>query len=134
MEMIASLEELCFSDSWTKEMIREDMANPLCTYLLGEIDEELVAYIGFWLVVGECQINNVAVSPFYRREGIGTRLLMGTFALCKALGADKANLEVRAGNHEAIALYKSMGFKEDGIRKGYYENDGEDALLMSMDL
>jgi len=95
--------------------------------------EQLAGYICFWVVAGEMQILNVATAPPFRRQGVARRLLEYAFNLAREGMADSAFLEVRLGNHGAIALYRAFGFVDAGVRPEYY-SDGEDALLMSCPL
>ena len=135
IDSIAALEPLCFDDPWTPQMIRSDVMDlPFSTYVLGEVDEKLVGYVGIMVVRDECQVNNVAVHPDYRKKGIGGTLLKTALSFAKKNGAEEAFLEVREGNDDAISLYESMGFKRLGVRKGYYENNGENAVVMRKDL
>ena len=130
VDRIAELETLCFSDPWTPEMIWRDVAgNALSTYLVGEIEGVIVAYVGYWLIWDECQINNVAVAPDHRRQGYAVKLMQKVMMDCIRQGIKDFTLEVRTHNEEAIGLYKSLGFMEEGIRKNYYGKD-QDALLM----
>lgn len=135
---LLELERLCFSDPWSEDLIRDDVVkNPISSYLVGEIEVQgirtIVAYLGIWVVRNECQINNMAVHPDYRGRGIGKRILTEVLEITQELGVVYWTLEVRKGNGPAVLLYKSAGFKEDGIRPNYYEN-GEDALLMSKEI
>jgi ribosomal-protein-alanine N-acetyltransferase len=83
-----------------------------------------------WLILDEAHITNIAVHPGHRRRGVG-RLLMETLMKeAVRLNMERMTLEVRVSNKEAISLYKSLGFEEGGIRKGYYSNNREDALIM----
>lgn len=124
------MEQQCFSDPWTWEMLREDaIENDISTYILAEEEGTLLGYIGIWSVSGECQINNVAVNPERRREGIGGLLLGTVLRTTEALGVTYWVLEVRESNTPAIELYRSYGFEVVGKRPKYYD-DGEAALLM----
>lgn len=128
---IAELEILCFARPWSEDAIRADLVeNRLATYIVAELDGRIVGYIGFWAVMEECQINNVAVSPLYRRQHIGTVMVDTMVSAVEAAGIKTFTLEVRKSNEAAINLYKNAGFKEEGIRKGYYEDNGEDAVIM----
>ena len=90
----------------------------------------MIGYGGMWLILDEAHITNIAVHPEHRRRGVG-RLLMETLMKeAVILKMERMTLEVRVSNKAAISLYKSLGFEEGGIRKGYYSNDREDALIM----
>lgn len=125
------LEQQCFLSPWSRESLSYDVAgNPLSTYLVAELNGQVIGYVGVWTIVDEGHINNVAVSPDYRRQHIGSLLIETMLASTENKGITSHTLEVRAGNQAAIKLYESFGFIVEGVRKGYYEDDGEDALIM----
>ena len=131
IEDMVFMEQKCFSDPWSWEMLYEDVVdNDISTYILAEERGKLLGYIGMWSVLGECQINNVAVDPEKRQEGIGSLLLGAVIRSTEESGVTYWILEVREGNEAAIALYKKFGFEVVGSRPNYYD-DGETALLMS---
>ena len=91
---------------------------------------DLIAYAGCWQILEEVHITNIAVSPEYRRQKIGERLLRQIIDDCYKNKAKYITLEVRVSNNPAISLYEKYGFKSLGVRKGYYQNNNEDALIM----
>jgi ribosomal-protein-alanine N-acetyltransferase len=91
----------------------------------------IVGFTGTWIVAGEAHIINIAVRELYRRQGIGELLLISTIDLAMSLKAHIVMLEVRASNTAAQALYRKYGFSQVGIRRGYYIDNKEDAILMS---
>jgi ribosomal-protein-alanine N-acetyltransferase len=93
--------------------------------------ESIVGYAGMWLMVGEAHITTIAVDPAYRSEGIGELLLLALLDLAIDLGAGEATLECRVSNTIAQQLYRKYTFYDAGIRKRYYSDDGEDALIMT---
>ena len=97
---------------------------------LAEADGVLCGYVGIWKIVDEGHITNVAVSPDYRRRHIARAMLEALIARCGQNGITSYTLEVRVGNEPAIKLYEGLGFTAAGLRKGYYEDNGEDALIM----
>lgn len=128
---IALLENSCFGSPLSADMILKDMTeNSIANYIVAELDGVLAGYIGFWFVIEECQINSVAVAPSLRKQHIGTMLLNTCIDAARASGIKRWTLEVRAGNEAAKTLYDRFGFVENGIRKGYYDNPKEDAVLM----
>ena len=147
LDRMAEIEKICFTDPWSREVLKEDMLdNRLSTYVVAEIlpddaearedtaaSAELVGYVGFWMVLDECQINNVAVVKDRQRQHIGSILLSASMDAARRAGAKVFTLEVRKGNEAARSLYKKFGFKEDAVRPGYY-SDGEDAVLMSLEV
>ncbi len=130
VESIAALETLCFSDPWPVAAIAPELTNPLSTWLVAMEGDTLAGYIGAQAVLSEADVMNVAVSPAYRRQGIGQALLERLIARLKEKGVTSLSLEVRASNEPAIALYDRMGFALVGRRPNYYKNPKEDALIM----
>ena len=128
---IEELEKQCFATPWSYESLKYDIVeNNRALYLVAEIEGEIVGYVGIWKIVDEGHITNVAVSPAYRRKHIASALLETLFRVTERAGVVQHTLEVRAGNEGAIKLYEGFGFKEAGLRKGYYEDNGEDAIIM----
>ena len=93
-------------------------------------DCRVAGFCSFWLVVDEIHINNVAVLPAYRGRGLGTRLMRRVLTEGLRLGADRATLEVRASNESARKFYEGLGFRGTAVRKHYYTNPVEDALIL----
>lgn len=125
------LEQRCFAVPWSRESILYDLCgNHLAAYFVAELSGRVVGYIGVWKIVDEGHITNVAVSPDCRRMQIGSALLKTMLEVTAEEGIERHTLEVRAGNEPAIGLYKKFGFETAGRRKGYYEDNGEDALIM----
>ena len=128
---IEGLEQVCFSDPWSYESLEHDILNnKLSFYIVAEVEGVVCGYVGIWNIVDEGHITNVAVSPDYRRKHIASNMLDVLIASCEEAGVERFTLEVRAGNEPAKALYAGKGFKEIGVRKGYYQDNGEDAIIM----
>lgn len=128
---ILQIEEQCFSTPWSYESLYHDiLENKLACYLVGEMDGVVCGYMGIWNIVDEGHITNVAVAPMYRRRHIASMLLDEMLDICGKAGIKKFTLEVRYSNKAAQALYRGKGFTEAGLRKGYYEAEGEDAIIM----
>jgi len=130
---IAALERLCYPQPWPESRLRHELENPLATFELAECGGELAGYLICWQVLDEVEIQNIATAPFWRRHGVGRRLLEHLCARSRSNRMRRLLLEVRAGNLAAINLYRLLGFRVDGCRRGYYP-DGEDAQLMSLEL
>ena len=131
---IAELEKLCFSDPWSEKSIASEVDNRLSYWLVAEVDGVVVGYVGSQTVLDASDMMNLAVSPDYRRKGIGQALVN---ALVDHLQQNKVIallLEVRVSNAPAIALYESMGFEQVGRRPKYYHNPREDALILRKEL
>ena len=122
-----------FSTPWSMESIKRELNNPLAKYIVAKDENanSVIGFVGVWIVVGEASITNIAVEPNYRKHGIGYKLLDSLINLCNDLNCTLINLEVRASNYAAQGLYKKSGFTVDGLRKGYYEDNKEDAILMT---
>ena len=131
---IAELEKICFSDPWSENSIASEVENPLSYWLVAEVDSIVAGYIGSQTVLDASDMMNLAVSPDYRRQGIGQALVN---ALVEHLQQSKVIallLEVRVSNGPAIALYESLGFEQVGRRPKYYHNPREDALILRKEL
>ena len=119
---------------WSKKSIEEELNNMLANFLVAVNDEKVIGFAMCWFVMDECHIGNIAVSPDYRRKGVGEKLFKSLLQGTKEHGTNYIILEVRTSNEPAIKLYEKFGFEEVCIRKHYYKNpDGtyEDALIMS---
>jgi len=125
---LAALEEICFSDSWPVDMIGR-LREKFTVALDGDA---LMGHIVLSMVLDEGSIDNVAVSPAYRRRGVADALVRDAIVRGRDMGLAFITLEVRAGNDPAIALYRKHGFVEVGRRKNYYEKPREDAILMTL--
>lgn len=130
VDEVYKVEEDCFIDPWSKDSIRKELKNDLARYLVAEIDDKIVGYVGVWFVVDEGHITNVAVHSDYRGKKIGDRLVKEMVELCKENNLVAMTLEVRTSNTVAQNLYRKYGFKMGGIRKEYYSDNKEDAIIM----
>ena len=130
LETVALLESEAFHDAWNVNMLAEEMANPMTTYLVMEKQDKIVGYAGFWLVAGEAQITRVAIFKSARGQGLGNYLTAELLAKAWELGADAVTLEVREHNEVAQKAYLKNGFKAAGVRPNYYEDTHEGAVIM----
>ncbi len=126
---IAKIEEMSFSTPWSEKAI-EDSMNAGTYFYIAKICGKIVGYIGLSKIVGEGYVTNIAVLPEYRRQGIGKRILLDVIESCKN-ELEFISLEVRVSNDAAIALYEHFGFEKVGLRKRFYTNPQEDALIMT---
>ncbi len=131
---LANLEKICFSQPWSEKSLREELDNRTAHFIVAEFNGVVVGYIGVFVVYESCDISNIAVLPEYRRRGIGRLLLEGACDAARNGGAESISLEVRPSNRGAIALYRSVGFEEVGLRKNFYRNPTEDGLILSKKL
>ncbi|MBQ7609184.1 MAG: ribosomal protein S18-alanine N-acetyltransferase [Desulfovibrionaceae bacterium] len=129
---VAYLEQRCFSLPWSRKQIERAFMQE-AFWALGLLQEKvLFAYISVYHVVDEMEILNLAVLPERRRLGNGRLLLTRALQAGQKIGMHSVRLEVRSGNHAAISLYTSSGFRTVGVRRGYYTDTGEDALLLAL--
>ena len=132
---MARIERDSFEAPWSADEITRDVTAGGNVYVAVALaDEERAGYAEIRMIAGEGQIYNIAIAPEFRREGIGEALLRHLIDKADADGCKLVTLEVRSGNEAAMALYKKLGFREVGRRKGYYAKGGEDAVLMDLDL
>lgn len=130
---IAEIERQCFSHPWSENALREELFNDTACFIAAVTETgEVAGYAGLHCVLDEGYIDNVAVRPEYRRQGVAGELL-GAFLRFGQANLAFLTLEVRASNAPAIALYEKFGFKEVGRRKGYYDAPREDALLLTLE-
>ncbi len=128
----AKIEKLCFSNPWSEATLLSEIKSPLADFFGAFCGDELAGYIGGRTVAGETEIFNVAVAPEFRRKGIAKALIEKFIEAVREKETDVIFLEVRSGNLAAINLYEKAGFVFCGIRKDYYTNPKENALLMRL--
>lgn len=131
IEQVMEIERKTFSTPWSKESFKMEITkNILAKYIVAEIDKKIVGYGGIWIIIDEGHITNIAVDKNYRGKGIGKLLIEGLIDVCREKNAKAITLEVRQSNEIAKSLYKQYGFKEAGVRPGYYSDNHEDAIIM----
>lgn len=131
LDDVMQIEALCFATPWSRESFRMEIEENRCAlYLVLTEDERPVAYAGTWLVITEGHITNIAVHPDFRGRGYGERITRALMKKAHSVGITWLTLEVRRSNLIAQSLYAKLGFIQMGVRKRYYENNGEDALIM----
>ncbi|NMC55771.1 MAG: ribosomal protein S18-alanine N-acetyltransferase [Eubacteriaceae bacterium] len=127
---ICALEHESFTIPWERGAFEDEMQNDLAHYTVCELNGKIIAYGGMWLVLDEAHVTNIAVKKEYQHMGIGGKLMEKMFASAKARGAKYMYLEVRKSNNTAYELYKKKGFMVHGVRKEYYPDNLEDAIVM----
>ena len=127
---VAALEKVCFSDPWSEKSVAGELDNPLSLWLVAMEEEDLAGYVGSQSVLGEADMMNIAVDPAFRRRGIAEALVNALIDQLVRRGNHCLTLEVRASNESAIALYEKLGFQQVGLRKNYYRNPKENALIL----
>lgn len=131
LDGVMSVEFDSFLTPWSRAAFEEELrTNRLAHYLVAVENGNIVGYAGTWLVINEAHVTNVAVTGQRRREGIGRLLMENLLDLARDSGMDSMTLEVRVSNEAARHLYQQLGFVEAGIRKNYYSETKEDALIL----
>jgi ribosomal-protein-alanine N-acetyltransferase len=129
-----AIERAAYAYPWSERFFRQEMQVECARSFLAECEGRVAGYVLFWLLPGEVDIHNIAVHDDFRRRGLGRSLLEKVILEARNRASARVTLEVRKSNAVAQRLYQSVGFTISGVRKGYYSDDGEDALLMTLEL
>lgn len=127
---IAELEKRCFNDPWSENSIASELNNRLSCWLVALEGDVVIGYVGSQTVLGETDMMNIAVHPDYRNQGVAKNLIQTLMDTLSGQGSHSLMLEVRQSNEPAKNLYASLGFETVGIRKNYYRNPKENALIL----
>ena len=134
LDQVAELEQICFSDPWSRRMLSEHLENECAATLVALADDgTILGYAGLLVILDEGYITNVAVRPEYRRQGVAGELLGVFRRFAEGNRLAFLTLEVRESNAAARALYAKYGYKEVGVRKNYYDHPKENAVLMTLE-
>lgn len=139
LEAVMEIERAAFAHPWSLDLVRRELTHEWSTIVVGlrRVEgsaDRLVGFVIFWVVHDEIHVLNVAVDPAERRRGVARTLLEETLERARKVDAALATLEVRRSNAAAIGLYAALGFREVGVRPRYYSDEGEDAILMTLEL
>ena len=135
LKRIMEIEHACFSAPWSLHaFISELSENEYARYFCLELDGRVIGYMGLWFILEEGHITNVAIAPEYRGQRKGEILMRSVMQMMIQEGMERMTLEVRASNTGARRLYERLGFVAAGVRKGYYSDNCEDAIIMWLDL
>jgi ribosomal-protein-alanine N-acetyltransferase len=136
LDGILAVDAASFANPWTRDMFVWEAKNSDVAhlYVYRHTDGVVVGYCAVWRIFDELHINNLAVLPTWRRRGIARELLQHVLDRAAASGARRSTLEVRASNRAARELYERFGFRPSGLRKGYYTNPAEDAVILWCEL
>ena len=129
---LADMEKELFPDSWSRTALLETYKQNHAKILLAEEADEILGYVIVYCVLDEAEIARIAVSPKRRRQGVGRCLLDELRRMGKEQGISRILLDVRESNRGARAFYEAYGFAQDGIRRNYYQQPEEHAILMSL--
>jgi ribosomal-protein-alanine N-acetyltransferase len=133
VERVAQLDELCFSSPWSLSAYITEMYNRSSYYIVAKKDGKIVGFAGEWLIMDEAHITTLGVDPELRGQKIGERLLVNLLTEALNRGARRATLEVRRSNSVAQHLYDKYCFHMVAVRRAYYTDNYEDAIVMWTD-
>ncbi|HUV04447.1 MAG TPA: ribosomal protein S18-alanine N-acetyltransferase [Armatimonadota bacterium] len=133
VETVAELDKKCFPSPWSASAYANEVHNLSAYYIVARTNSRIVGYGGMWLIIDEAHITTLGVDPEYRGRKIGERVLANLLDEAIHRGARRATLEVRKSNELAQNLYRKYGFRVAAIRRGYYTNNYEDAIVMWVD-
>jgi ribosomal-protein-alanine N-acetyltransferase len=135
LDEVMEIEQYSFPTPWSRTVYEHDLKrNPKSRFYVArsEDDDELLGYIGNWVIEDECHVGTIASKREFRGRGIAEALLIHTARTSLAESVTYIILEVRENNFAAINLYRKLGFQQVGLRRGYYRDTGEDALLLTL--
>ncbi|HET7628909.1 MAG TPA: ribosomal protein S18-alanine N-acetyltransferase [Bacillales bacterium] len=131
IDAVMKVEKASFTMPWSDSAFYNELTNNrFATYILAQDADCVIGYCGVWVIVDESHVTNIAILPEYRGKQIGESLLRTAMHYARMKGARKMSLEVRVSNESAQRLYRKLGFQPGGIRKNYYTDNYEDALVM----
>jgi ribosomal-protein-alanine N-acetyltransferase len=133
LDVVSRIDRRCYPTPWLQSAYVTELANPAAFYYVARMSEQVVGFGGAWVVGDEGHITTLAVDPLYQRRKIGERILLVLLEEAILRGASHLNLEVRESNRAAQNLYRKYGFREAAIRKNYYTDSGENAVVMWAD-
>jgi len=131
LDELMLIENESFTMPWSRQSYETELQNQYATYLVCDFEGEIAAYAGMWTLFEEAHITNVAVGKKYRGRGMGQVLMLEEEKIARAKGAELILLEVRVSNTVAVEMYRELGFVPTGLRKEYYTDNQEDALVMT---
>ena len=135
LQAILEIERTSFSTPWSLQAFKAELKdNEYARYLCLELEGQVIRYMGLWFILDEGHITNIAIAPDYRGHHWGEYLMRSMMDRMVEQGMERMTLEVRTSNSQAQSLYKRLGFTTAGVRKGYYADTQEDALIMWVEL
>ena len=132
---VVELEKISYGvHHWSEDSFYGEIKNDLANYYCAKDENgKIIGYVGFWIIFEEAHITTLSINPAYRRKKIAQILLTEAIERCYEKKVKFITLEVRVSNIAAISLYEKFGFQSVGTRKGYYQDNNEDALIMFTD-
>ncbi len=131
VDEILQIEELCYGvHHWSKESFLSELNNKISSYRTAKYQNKCIGYMGIWKIINEAHVTTLSVHPDFRNKKVAHSLILDTIEECYDEKIKFLTLEVRVSNKKAIGLYEKFGFKSLGVRKKYYQDNNEDALIM----
>lgn len=130
LDEVVALEKASHPSAWSKEHFVREMENPCAHLFVLREENRLLGYLVFWMIQDEVHLLNLTIDARFRRRGLGRRLMAFLFGFAWLHGITWMGLEVRKSNHAALALYRSFGFRQRRVRRAYYQDTGEDGIIM----
>jgi [ribosomal protein S18]-alanine N-acetyltransferase len=134
LDEVMAIERTSFRHPWSSNFFLEELQVACARSVLAQVNGKIVGYVLFWLLPDAVDIHNIAVHTEFRRQRLGQALLQQVLEQARGRDSSRVTLEVRVSNIPAQRLYESVGFVSQGLRKGYYSDDGEDAVIMALEL
>jgi ribosomal-protein-alanine N-acetyltransferase len=134
LEQVVEIEKASMPSPWYKELFEEELKREAARYFVGEVDGQVAGYMGYWEAPQEAHIINLAIAPQFRQKGLGFQMMEYCLRFANQKGARLATLEVRESNEAALKLYEKMNFRTVAIRKKYYSDNQENAVVMIREL
>ncbi len=133
LDQVLAIEQVSFPEPWSRKLFEQEIKHSASEFIVMLADDKVIGYGGFWRVLDEAHITNVAILPELQRRGLGSRVLGRLLEIAREKGARRATLEVRESNAAGIGLYRKFGFEPVAIKTKYYTKTNEDALIMWKD-
>ena len=134
LDEVDAIERHSFKAPWPRQVFADELGRSWARIECARHADRVVGFVDYWLVADEVHLLAIAAHPDHRRRGVGAALLDHLLAVARATRAALVTLEVRRTNHPAITLYEQRGFVRVGVRPAYYQEDGEDAVVMTLNL
>jgi len=133
LDRVMEIEKQSFPSPWSRATYLSELARDnLTLYVVAELEGEVVGYAGYWYIPDEAHITTIAVDPKHRRRGIAEHMLIYLLEAAREAGGGRATLEYRVSNFAAARLYEKYGFRREGLRRGYYKDGNEDAVVANL--
>ena len=131
VEAVEAIETECFSVPWSLDSLAEELSNPLAVMRVALIGDEVAGYVGMHHIIDEGYLTNLAVTARFRRQGVALALMHELLRYAEENDLQMVSLEVRESNEAAVALYSGLDFDQAGLRRDYYTNPTENALILT---